>query len=232
MPPSRSGSRAASVNARSPENWFYALDALLVRDRELDQLAPDRFAKNPDPEKAPFALSDRHDYRLATPLYKLFREYDCGEYTRALTESGFWPFDPSTEIEIRGLRAVIDWLRRVRRFPPYSTPEEQQEIRELRDILNCATQKRLRQLEPAAATNANLGRKPKATINMRMADEVLKNPEAMGWTTVQWQRCLKCRSRSTIADTATWKNLEIHRAGLKAARRKDRTRRPRHHGKK
>ncbi len=68
------------------------------------------------------------------------------------------------------------------------------------------------------------GRKA-ATVNMRMMDQVQNNSESMGWSTSQWQRFLKCKSRSTIAATATWKNLSRHRLGLEAERRKSKRRR-------
>jgi hypothetical protein len=65
---------------------------------------------------------------------------------------------------------------------------------------------------------------PKATVNMRMADEIQKNPNAMGWTITQWQQHLKC-SRAAIQGTATWRSLERCRLTKKAERIKDRHRR-------
>jgi hypothetical protein len=67
-------------------------------------------------------------------------------------------------------------------------------------------------------------RVPKATVNMRMADEIQKNPDAMGWTITQWQRHLKC-GRATIQETDTWRMLESYRQNKKAEGMKDRRRR-------
>ncbi len=75
------------------------------------------------------------------------------------------------------------------------------------------------------------GRPKRATVNMRMMETIQVNPEAMGWTSTQWQKHLKCRSRSVITDTQIWKSLEINRLRLKAERGESKRRRPRHYGK-
>jgi hypothetical protein len=67
-------------------------------------------------------------------------------------------------------------------------------------------------------------RAPKATVNMRMADEIQRHPDAMGWTITQWQKHLKC-GRATIQGTETWRNLENYRLSKKAERMNDRRRR-------
>jgi hypothetical protein len=75
----------------------------------------------------------------------------------------------------------------------------------------------------SVSRDAATTRVPKATVNMRMAEEIQKNPEAIGWTITQWQKYLKC-GRATIQGTATWRSLESHRLSEKAKRIKDRRR--------
>jgi hypothetical protein len=65
---------------------------------------------------------------------------------------------------------------------------------------------------------------PKATVNMRMLDELQKNPEVRGWTCRQWAKHLKCGA-STVAETAVWKELYVPRETVKAERSRDRRRR-------
>jgi hypothetical protein len=148
MSQSRSGSPAASGQSLLPEDWFSALEALLVRDRELDRLAQDRFEKNSDPEKAPLVVMDQHEHRLANKLFILFRKYHCEGFTRCLRGTEPLPFEPAPEIEIAGLHAVTEWLLPAPAFPSYTGPGEQQEIRELRIRLLHVAKNRLRQLEP------------------------------------------------------------------------------------
>jgi hypothetical protein len=64
-----------------------------------------------------------------------------------------------------------------------------------------------------------------ATCNERMAGEITKNPEALGWNSRQWAEYLKC-AKSTVVATETWKRLEIARLKAKAERMKDRSRKP------
>ena len=64
-----------------------------------------------------------------------------------------------------------------------------------------------------------------ATVNQRMAGEIMVNPEAMGWSCSRWAEHLKC-ARSTVVEAATWKRLENARQQAKAERMKDRRRKP------
>jgi hypothetical protein len=139
--------RISVLQTLSPENWFFILDVLLVRDQELDRLVPERQAHDRDPEAGPIAVADRHEHRLFGKLIKLFGKYQCEAYSRLLYHELSLPFDPAPEVETAGVRAVIEWLLPAPAFPPYSTPEEQQQLRELRRCLNRALTERLRQLE-------------------------------------------------------------------------------------
>jgi hypothetical protein len=66
----------------------------------------------------------------------------------------------------------------------------------------------------------------KASVNARMMEEIQRNPEeAMGWTSTQWAKRLKC-ARSSVVDTATWDNLKMARERNRAERARDRRRRP------
>jgi len=65
----------------------------------------------------------------------------------------------------------------------------------------------------------------KATVNERMAGTIMENHEAMGWNSPQWARHLAC-AKSTVVETATWKQLESARQQAKAERVKDRRRKP------
>jgi hypothetical protein len=68
--------------------------------------------------------------------------------------------------------------------------------------------------------------KPKrATVNMRMMDEIQKNREAMGWGATKWSRHLRC-SKAAVCEAQTYKNLESARLAAKAEHMKDRRRKP------
>ena len=59
-----------------------------------------------------------------------------------------------------------------------------------------------------------------------MIDKIQSNPEAMGWNSPRWARELKC-AKSSVVETATWKNLAMGRERERAERAQDRRRRPR-----
>lgn len=87
---------------------------------------------------------------------------------------------------------------------------------------------------PAAVVNGNnwanppavAKRKPKFTVNERMAAMIQLNWEARGWNSPKWARELKC-ARSTVVDTETWQDLKMAREKIKAQLAVDRRRRPR-----
>ena len=96
-----------------------------------------------------------------------------------------------------------------------------------RGLLSLPASEQRPKLTPAKADEADGGKKKKqkrATINMRMMEVLQENREAMGWSSVKWAKHLEC-SRSTITETATWKNLEKARYDLKAQRMADGKRR-------
>jgi hypothetical protein len=130
----------------SVPKWLPALVNLLVRDRELDALAPNRYEQDPDPEKAPIPLIDRYQYRLLGKLSKLFHRYGCEAYTRWLFFGQPRPDDPNREVESAALRAVTEWLAPAPAFPPYTNSKEKQELRRLRRALSRAVEEALRQL--------------------------------------------------------------------------------------
>jgi len=136
------------------EDWFYYLVVLLGRDRELYDLARDRYANDPNPEKAPLAMSG-----MQGRLLRLFMKNECLGYSRCLLGTEPLPYDPPPEIETAALRAVMEWLTRAPIYPPYTTDEERMELREVRLCLRRAVQARLRQLEgdEAAASKAASG---------------------------------------------------------------------------
>ena len=72
-------------------------------------------------------------------------------------------------------------------------------------------------------------KRKKATVNARMIDALNAKPEAVGWTTKQWAKHLKC-SESAIVGTRTWKTMKEERDQERAKKRNDRRQRPRHYG--
>jgi hypothetical protein len=153
MPPSRSSRRTGSQSrvpvTRQPEEWFSVLDELLVRDRALDELATDRYARDRDPEKALISAAEQHRYRMFGTLLKRLGDWNCLEYARLLMGQQSLPYDPPPEVETRALRAVIEWVERLSSYPRYTLPEEKQELKELRDCLCRAAQDRLANLSGA-----------------------------------------------------------------------------------
>jgi hypothetical protein len=61
-------------------------------------------------------------------------------------------------------------------------------------------------------------------IHARMLETIQEIPEAMGWSSIQWARHLKC-AKSTVVGTTTWKNFTMLREQAKAKRALDRRRR-------
>ncbi len=106
-------------------------------------------------------------------------------------------------------------------------------------IIECTRKSRRRALAAITYLESliqNGGEKPKekpprkATINMRMADVLQNEIEAMGWTISQWQAHLKC-SRAAIAESKTWSNLTVNRAERKAELQKTKRQKTRHFSK-
>jgi len=95
-------------------------------------------------------------------------------------------------------------------------------IRDLLDLLPHPSQS-----EEKSEASKPTGSKPRppATVNERMAGTIMENPEAMGWNSTQWSKHLQC-AKSTVVETATWKNLESARQQTKAEEMKDRRRKP------
>jgi hypothetical protein len=118
----------------------------LIRDRDLDNLAPDRHAQDRDPEKVGIAVGEQHRHRMFGKLSKLFGKWNCWEYAQLLRGERAPPFDPDPEVEIAAVRAVSEWLAPAPTYPRYTTPQEQQELRELRRCLTRAAEVRLGQL--------------------------------------------------------------------------------------
>jgi hypothetical protein len=67
--------------------------------------------------------------------------------------------------------------------------------------------------------------KPRASVNARMLQTIQEDPDAMGWSCKQWAQHLRC-AKSSVVETATWKNMSITRERARAERRRDRGRRP------
>jgi len=139
-----------------PREWFPALNELLVRDRDLDQLAPDRFEQDPDPEKAPLDLGSRHRVRVGKLARMFFknglREFGDWLTPRVLPARTEWPPTKLTfEVEKAALHVVLDWLKPVPEYPPYTKDDEKQELLGLRRNLLQLAEDRLANLsEPGA----------------------------------------------------------------------------------
>jgi hypothetical protein len=76
---------------------------------------------------------------------------------------------------------------------------------------------------PDTAAGQTAKRGGGATVNARMVEKILRDPEARGWTARRWASFLKC-SPGTVGETDAWKELATARALLKADRAKDRRR--------
>src|SRR5262249_15621681 len=76
--------RISILDAMPGEDWFFILEVLMVRDRELDHGAMDSYAKDQNPEKAPIGVRDRHDSRMLGALTRVWRKYGCDGYNRCL----------------------------------------------------------------------------------------------------------------------------------------------------
>jgi hypothetical protein len=66
----------------------------------------------------------------------------------------------------------------------------------------------------------------KPGVNARMLETIQKDTDAMGWSSAQWAKHLKC-VKSTVVDTQAWKDLKMGRERVKAQRALDRRRRSR-----
>jgi hypothetical protein len=81
----------------------------------------------------------------------------------------------------------------------------------------------------AVANRSDSDRRPAATVNMRMFDALLKNPDCRNWSAQQWATHLGC-AKSTVAETDAWKSLKIVKGGValeriaKSAQRQSRRR--------
>jgi HEAT repeat protein len=87
---------------------------------------------------------------------------------------------------------------------------------------------RLRALRLALQKPQPSTRKPASTtkprVNARMMDEISRNANVRGFTSLQWAERLKC-ARSSVVATVAWKQLKDYRDTLAAERANDRRRR-------
>jgi len=74
------------------------------------------------------------------------------------------------------------------------------------------------------ANGKSLAKRPKPRVNARMLETIQRNTETMGWNSTEWARHLKC-AKSSVVETAAWKDLTIARERAKAERATDRRRR-------
>jgi hypothetical protein len=90
-----------------------------------------------------------------------------------------------------------------------------------------------RQQERSA--NGATAKAKRGTVNQRMAEAIMDDPQRLYWQQPQWQRFLKCRSRSSISEAPVWKKCQAaqavekaeeqqRRAGQEQGRRRKRTR--------
>lgn len=94
------------------------------------------------------------------------------------------------------------------------------------DALSAAKDKLGSRKEPATGTTKQqtVGKRP--GINARMLEAMQANPQmVMGWSAARWAKHLKC-AKSSIAATATWKDLMMARERVKAERAVNRRRKP------
>jgi hypothetical protein len=140
-----------SARASGPQ-WVSALDDLLKRCWALERLAPGR-----DPEKTR-TLPNPRLYGLVGSLDRQFMKYSCwshqGDGYRVDPPGGDTPEEfvivaPAVppETEKAALNAVLDWLKPAPYYPPFTNPQEQQELKALRRRLARAAQDRLDALE-------------------------------------------------------------------------------------
>jgi hypothetical protein len=68
---------------------------------------------------------------------------------------------------------------------------------------------------PASAARAETTTPPKArkaTVNARMVDTVMRQPESRGWTAQQWAAHLGC-GKTAVLKAKTWQSLKVVKAG-------------------
>jgi hypothetical protein len=136
--------------------WLCALGAYLARDRDLDARVP-----NADPGR----IGPRvHHMFLLRDLARLFRHYGCGAYWTWLTgDVDIFSFDlefrgerppinPTAEEESAALSAARDFLAPTPTYPLPATPQQRDELRELRGRASRAVADRFRQLTDGAAS--------------------------------------------------------------------------------
>lgn len=136
---------ASGYAAPSPngvDEWGNALIAYLVRDRDIDRKAPERYEKDPNPEKAPITL---HHGALSGRLFSILRRRQCWNLVNCLGRGDL--YNPTPEDELGAARAVNDWLAETPTYPPYASCEEIEELRALRQALVIALHRRLPGLE-------------------------------------------------------------------------------------
>lgn len=130
--------------------------------------------------------------------------------------------------------SLMDWGNQMRQKPAirsgnlnlghtHSRKTQQQTVKpKLAATKNGATTRNQR----SRLTNTTKARNRRpATANERMAGEIIKKPDAMGWNSPKWSQFLKC-AKSTVVATQTWKKLESARLQAKAERMLDRRRKP------
>lgn len=194
--------------------WLSDLDALLVLDQKLDQLARDR-----DPEKT--NAPSMHHRVLVYGLSDQFAKYQCLGYWAWLGRRGASvlppgakrpPTNPAPEEEMAALHAVIAWLKPAPDYPPFTMHEEQQELFELRRRVTRAAEDRLAALSGAGGKpDAGTVGAKRGTVNQRMLEQLHREPESAYWTQRAWAKFLHCRP-SAVAKAPAWKTAKAARA--------------------
>jgi hypothetical protein len=92
------------------------------------------------------------------------------------------------------------------------------------DALTAATAEQPTDMTPRPPAGKT-GPRRMPTVNARMIDTIQADADAMGWNSAQWARHLRC-AKSTVVETATWKNLTMGRDRARAEKAKDRRRKP------
>jgi hypothetical protein len=171
--------------------WVCAVDALLQRQWDLDRLFPDR-----DPEKR----NPSPTRKFPRLVYRLNREFGRNNCARAehlntgyIVQSTADEYrfvvqrDPPPEIETAALHAVLDWSKPALEYSHYTTPEEMQELRELRRRLARAAQNRLDALNATAPLGRLRFDQDTYTITLDGRDFTDINPKAFLLYRAIWQ---------------------------------------------
>jgi hypothetical protein len=120
---------------QSVPEWVSALDTLLQRYWDLEQLAPNRDLEGAHIASAMQQVRSQHVRWRADRLNRRFANANCAQYQVEITPTEYMvtvPAEPPPDVETAALHAVLDWLKPAADYPPYTTPEEQQELVELR----------------------------------------------------------------------------------------------------